>query len=417
MDLHDTGNKMSVAFLTPGTSPIPATKGGAVENLIEDLLNENEQSCCFDFSVLSLYEEKAFEKSKRYKNSKFCFIKCPGIVKKIDKCIYWMAKNVLNKKNLISYRFILQRLYVMSKFPGILLKNDFDRVVLVTNSTLFFVLKNKKVAEKYQGKVIYYLHNEVRSLFGCENEAASIRKLIGVSGFVNESFRKKIPLLIDEQCTVLKNGIDTNRFGFRDEAKIENYRKKYGVSKKDFVVVFAGRLVAEKGALETIKAIKACKDEHIKLLIVGAGFYSSDIVDNYTLELQREVEDIKDRVVFTGYIDYEDMPSIYQLGNIAVLPSMWDEPAGMTMVEAVVSGLPLITTNSGGIPEYISNKLAMILNRDEDLIENIARSIMNVKQNKTVIDKVAVADFCNEMSLKNYYRKFTEILIADNKSR
>ena len=64
------------------------------------------------------------------------------------------------------------------------------------------------------------------------------------------------------------------------------------------------------------------------------------------------------------------MPSIYQLGNIAVLPSMWEEPAGMTMVEAVVSGLPLITTNSGGIPEYISDDVAVLLDRDENLVDN-----------------------------------------------
>lgn len=414
MGMHGTDNRMKVAFLTPGTSPVPATKGGAVENLIEDLLDENEQSCYFDFSVLSLYEEEAFEKSERYKNSEFCFVKCPDIVKKIDKCIYWIAKNILKKKNLISYRFILQRLYVMSKFPGILLKNDFDRIVLVTNSTLFFVLKNKRIAEKYQGKVIYYLHNEVRSLFKCENEVASIKKLIGVSNFVNKSFRKMIPSLIDEQCFVLKNGVDTEKFGFRDEAKINYYQHRYGITENDFVVIFAGRLVAEKGALETIKAIKICKDKHIKLLIVGAGFYSSDVVDDYTLELQREVEEIKDRVIFTGYIDYGDMPSIYQLGNVAVLPSMWEEPAGMTMVEAVVSGLPLITTKSGGIPEYISNKLAIILTRDEKLIENIARGIMDIKQNKSAVDKVAVADFCNEISLKNYYQKFTEILNDGN---
>lgn len=63
MDLNGT-NKMKVAFLTVGTSPVPATKGGAVENLIEDLLDENELYHNFDFSVLSLYEQDAEVKSK-----------------------------------------------------------------------------------------------------------------------------------------------------------------------------------------------------------------------------------------------------------------------------------------------------------------------------------------------------------------
>lgn len=315
--------------------------------------------------------------------------------------------------NLISYRYILRRLYVMSKFPPILLKNDFDRIILVTNSTLFFVLKDKRVKKKYKGKTIYYLHNEVRSLFKCEKEAASIRSLIGISEFVNDSFRKQVPTLKKDQCFVLKNGVDTVKFTERDEVKIKAYKNMYGIEEKDFVVIFAGRLVKEKGALETVKAIKECKDEHIKLLIVGVSFYSSDIVDGYTLELQKEAEVIKDRIVFTGYIDYKDMPSIYQIGNVAVLPSMWEEPAGMTMVEAVVSGLPLITTNSGGIPEYIPDEFAYILDRNKELINNISRCILRIK-NRTTDNAISNEEhrnkFIDQIGLEKYFEGFEYIL-------
>lgn len=405
--------RMKVAFLTNGTSPVPATKGGAVENLIEDLLDENEEKHSFDFTVFSLYEEKADEQSKKYKNSNFYYVKPPRVINCLDKGIYWIAKNLLKKANLISYRYILRRLYVMSKFPKILLENDFDRLVLVTNSTLFFVLKDRRVAKKYEDKTIYYLHNEVRSLFKCEKEAASIRSLIGISEFVNNSFRKQIPTLKKERCFVLKNGINTVKFTTRDERKIKEYKNRFGITEKDFVLVFAGRLVDEKGALEAIKAIKACKDEYIKLLIVGASFYSSDIVDNYTLELQKEAEDIKDRIIFTGYIDYNDMPSIYQLGNAAVLPSIWEEPAGMTMVEAVVSGLPLITTNSGGIPEYIPDNVAILLNRDVNLVDNIQKAIVMIKNdpNKSKTMILNGQKLVQEYNLIDYYSNFESILM------
>ena len=64
---------MKIVFLTDGKSPVPATKGGAVENLIEDLLDENEKYHNFDFSVLSLYEEMAYKKSKKYQYTNFYF--------------------------------------------------------------------------------------------------------------------------------------------------------------------------------------------------------------------------------------------------------------------------------------------------------------------------------------------------------
>lgn len=403
---------MKIVFLTDGKSPVPATKGGAVENLIEDLLDENEKYHNFDFSVLSLYEEMAYKKSKKYQYTNFYFIRKCILIEFLDKCVYWIAKNLLRKKNLISYRFIFRRLYVMSKYPKILLKNEFDRVIVVTNSTLFLIFKNKKVANKYKDKVIYYLHNEVRALFKCEKEISSIKALIGISQFVNTSFRNLMPSLQDNQCYVLKNGVDTDRFTYRDEKKILEFRQKFGLDKDDFIVIFAGRLVDEKGALETIKAVKACKDEKIKLLIVGAGFYSSDVVDNYALQLKKEAQSIKNRIVFTGYIDYDDMPSLYHLGNVAVLPSMWDEPAGMTMVEAIVSGLPLITTNSGGIPEYIPRELAVILERDDDLVENISTSIIKIKKNGNNHYYIndAYKKFIYDVNLHNYYNNFKKII-------
>lgn len=199
---------MKIAFLTNGTSPVPATKGGAVENLIEDLLDENEKRHSFDFSVFSLYEEKATEQSKEYKNSNFYFVKPPKIINCLDKVIYWIAKNLLKKMNLISYRYILRRLYVMSKFPPILLKNDFDRIILVTNSTLFFVLKDKRVKKKYKGKTIYYLHNEVRSLFKCEKEAASIRSLPLIttnSGGIPEYIPDEFAYILDRNKELINN--------------------------------------------------------------------------------------------------------------------------------------------------------------------------------------------------------------------
>lgn len=404
---------MKIAFLTYGTSPVPATKGGAVENLIEDLLDENEEHHALDMTVFSIYEEKASEHAKNYKHTNFKFVKCPRIVDITDKLIYLFFKYILKRENLISYRFIVRRLYVMAHYPRMLLNEDYDKIILVTNATLFFVLKNKKVYEKYRGKVVYYLHNEVRSLFRCEKEAASICALVGISQFVNSAFQKQVPSLKDEDCYVLKNCIDTEAFSNRDETKIRAYRNKFGLSEDDFVVIFAGRIVKEKGAMEVIEAVKASNRENIKLLIVGGGFYSSDVIDKYALKLRALAEDIKHRIIFTGYIDYSDMPTIYALGNVAVLPSIWEEPAGMTMVEAVIAGTPLITTNSGGIPEYIPKGAAIILERDEHLVDNIISAICDLMDNPEKAKNMSEkgSELKNKLNLEMYYKNFVDIIL------
>ncbi|MFV0527240.1 MAG: glycosyltransferase [Lachnospiraceae bacterium] len=269
---------MKIAVLTYGSAPVPATQGGAVENLIEDLLDENEVKQNLKFTVYGIYDKSAYIKSQKYEHSNFEFVKCPWGIDFIDKFIYLIAKYILKKSNLISYRFIFRRLFIMSHYPKKLVKNDYDRIMLVANSTLFLLFKNKKLYTKYCDKVIFYLHNEVKSLFGCEKEVESIRTLIGVSQFVNSAFQNIVPSISTERCYVLKNCIDTKNFIENDEKRNSVLRKKYNISKSDFVLVFIGRIVKEKGILEVIEAVKKVNRQNIKLLVVGSSFYSSDVM-------------------------------------------------------------------------------------------------------------------------------------------
>lgn len=90
--------KIKLAMITSGFLPVPATKGGAVENLIVNILNENEINNKIEFSIFSIYEEKAILESKKYHNSKFIFIRTGRISKIMDKIVFFIAKNILKKK-------------------------------------------------------------------------------------------------------------------------------------------------------------------------------------------------------------------------------------------------------------------------------------------------------------------------------
>ena len=75
------------------------------------------------------------------------------------------------------------------------------------------------------------------------------------------------------------------------------------------------------------------------------------------------------------------MPQYLQLADIAVLPSIWDEPFGLTIAEVQAVGLPIITTSRGGIPEIVTEQNAVLLNIDEHFIDNLAISILDLYQN------------------------------------
>jgi glycosyltransferase involved in cell wall biosynthesis len=92
---------------------------------------------------------------------------------------------------------------------------------------------------------------------------------------------------------------------------------------------------------------------------------------------------------------------------------LWEEPAGMTMLEAVTSGLPLITTNSGGIPEYIPENAAIILERDDDLVDNIAESIKKIMDDCDFRNSMSVAglELRKEYNIENFYNNFVECVM------
>ena len=66
---------MKVCFITPNVFPVPATKGGACETLVNNLIDENEKQKKLSIICVSVYEEEAYRLSTQYKNTDFIYIK------------------------------------------------------------------------------------------------------------------------------------------------------------------------------------------------------------------------------------------------------------------------------------------------------------------------------------------------------
>ena len=174
----------------------------------------------------------------------------------------------------------------------------------------------------------------------------------------------------------LYNAIDTTNFFPRKRPILK--REDIGLKQNDFVIVYSGRINKEKGVSELIDAILSLKEIiNIKLMIIGGSFYGNAVnEDDFVKSLKSKAQAIEDKIIFTGFVPYENVPNYLQLADIAVLPSMWNEPFGLTIVEAMAAGLPLITTRSGGIPE-ICEDVAIIVER-EHVINHLAAAIKDL---------------------------------------
>ncbi len=137
-------------------------------------------------------------------------------------------------------------------------------------------------------------------------------------------------------------GIDTNRFNMVDVDRMAK-RKEIGVPENAFVLLSAGELNKNKNHETIINAIAKLKKLDVYFVICGQGS-----LENYLFNLIKKLE-LEKHVKLLGY--RKDIAEIYKAADLFVLPSR-REGLGLVGLEAMASGLPLITSNVHGIVDY-----------------------------------------------------------------
>jgi glycosyltransferase involved in cell wall biosynthesis len=403
---------MNVAIVTSGYMPVPATLGGAVECLDDYLIEENERRGKCHLTILSAYDKAAEEKASIFKNTTVKFIKTPKIIQLGDWLIYHAVKLVRPKAKTMSFRYILKRLYFIDRVAKDLHQNDYDRVMIENHATLLMTMKKKNNFKKYAGRYVYHLHNEQNNLYGCEEVLRNIKRIATVSGYISGCIKKSVPELTDAQVDVWRNCVDNTRFGSAEMREAaEKLKEQYGIRDGECVILFTGRLSPEKGIKELLCAFEKVKAKNVRLVIAG-GYLSGDskVSNAYEDELKRLAEKNKERIVFAGFVDYANVPALYEMADIVVVPSIWNDPAPLTVIETITSGVPLITTNSGGIPEYATDECAIILERDETLVDNLANAMEKLVSDEATRKKMsdAAQKISKKWTIEEYYSRFIE---------
>ena len=391
---------MKLAVLTCGMLPIPAVQGGAVENLIDFYLEYNDKHRLHDITVYSVWHPDVNNH--------------PALKSEVNHYIYikvnswWnkLKKNIYKKTHVKEYYHYTIEYYLHEAIKDIR-KQKYD-VILLENRPGYAV-KLKKVTD---AQLVYHLHNEKLSTqipqYQTIYDAASC--IITVSNYIKGLVQTVNPG--DSKTKTLYNGIDMSAFTSSTPTKP---RSSLRLSDDNFVLLFSGRITKEKGIMELIQAISTLKGiPNWKLLIVGASAYGRDEHPTpFIEELIKVAEPIKDRIIFTGFVDYKQIPSYLKMADIAVVPSMWEEPFGLTVVEAMAAGLPLITTRSGGIPE-ICEGVATIVER-EHIVNNLAAAILDLYQHPEKRKQMATASlersrlFDKETYARNFFQALEHI--------
>lgn len=402
---------MRIALFTPGVLPVPPTKGGAVENLVQMLVEENEIHQSAELTVLSIHDEVAVSTSSVYRFSKFHFIKFPLVVKTADVILYRIVRLIFPSKAL-SFRMIFSRLWYIKEAKDFFLQNDFDFIIAENHPSLFLVMKDRRMRRLYGDKFLYHAHNEPNGSFLCKKQIERCPKILTVSNFISESWQREYRDGAAEYIFV-PNGIDTNMF---TQVLSANDRtalcRELGISADDFVIVFAGRLVEGKGILHLARVFSRIPIERKKLLVVGSAFFGSSEKSPLQEQLEQILAPCMDKVVFTGYVPYQDIWKYYRIASVAGFVPIWNEAGALTNIEAQASSLPVVTTISGGIPEYSNPESRILLPIDEKLEQNLYDKLMWLYENPRVCQEIGGknAEFARQFSQENFYKNFLHAL-------
>jgi len=293
----------------------------------------------------------------------------------------------------------------------------------------YFIQSTKKAVEDFKPDLIHVQHislllwvaNFIKSLYGTNFIVTShgtgiyaassqknyiplsvdalkkAKKIIAVSNDSKERLLKTFGNEFRKKTRIIPGGIYLENYPKNIKIKIIN--KKYNFKNRK-IVLFTGKLTPQKGIYFLVKAAKKIKGH---IYIVGDGPEK-----NYLKKLKYE-KNLKN-VHILGYLDDEELKEFYYMADILVTPSVWDEPLGLVILEAMAAKTPVIATRKGGIPLAIKDNFNGKLIRPRNSTQ-IADAVNKLLGDKTIRDKMG------KNARKVVEQKFTWEIIAKKYKR
>lgn len=387
-----------VCMIMGGVMPVPAVCGGAIETLVTSIVKKYSNKDGFQLTVCSVYHPEAVKVAKQYPDVRFFWTHTRAIKYMFLHAIFLGIRMVTGK----CVR-PLQRHY--NEIAGLFQKEKFDLVIAEGGDTQAII----DIAKGYR-RDQFANHIHIHYL-PPENIVKNYGHVIGVSEFVTKAYMEvcKMPV----KAHVLKNAIDVERFSRKvSEEQKRVIRKKLGLSEKDFVILYVGRIMEIKGVLELMQAVIELEDPHIKLLIMGSANSGKWAFSAYERKIKKLSQQNRDRIIFTGYVDNAEVYQYASIADVQCVPSLVEEAAPLTVLEAMAEGLPLIVTKSGGVIEYVDKDTALVVERD-NIVENLKRAICYMKEHHKERRRMSeqARKRVEQYSEDTYYQDFKKLMI------
>ena len=257
----------------------------------------------------------------------------------------------------------------------------------------WYVSRNVKFFDMGCKKAVEYI-----SKFYCDNTAdAFIVPTVKTYHLFRDEYH------YDKDIYIVPTGLDASRFYKEnsDKLKVTRLRRYLGYKRKDFVILFVGRLAQEKNVTFLFDIIEKTKNKNVKLLIVG---YGPD-EDKYKKEVKER--GLEDRIKFTGKVAWVDMPNYYHVSN-AFITASTTETQGLTVIEALAASLPVICIDDDAFKSVVvDNFNGRIFKNKEECLQIVEELSTNKLELDSLTDKAEVS--VRKYSLPSFAESVLEV--------
>ena len=247
-------------------------------------------------------------------------------------------------------------------------------------------------------KIVLHMHCEWLTQLDRKMIEQRLKKtdlILSCSRYITEKTQLAFPRF-KNRCFTVYNGIEVSSFTLQKK----NHTGKAGDGDKR--VLFIGRVSPEKGVHILLDAFGKAVNEYpeLELQIIGPQKsaqkeYIVDLSDDpkvlelapfyfkgYFKHLEEEIDSkYLDRVTFYNQIPYSALNKFYWNADLFVFPSVWNEPFGMPIIEAMACGVPVVATRGGGVPEIVEEgKTGLLVERGN--ADELAAAIVSLMQDR-----------------------------------
>lgn len=171
-----------------------------------------------------------------------------------------------------------------------------------------------------------------------------------------------------------------------EKALLDNLRKRLGITEQDFVISSIGRVGWRKGSFDIVTAAKKLTETsaNLHILLVGGQELEGEME-----QLKRAIREngLNHWIKLVGEVDIDDVPAYLGISDVFILPSYY-EGMPMSIIEAMRSGKPIISTCVGAIPDMIESGVSGIL-INPGKPEELAEALLQLKNHPELRGKIS----------------------------